>query len=244
MAVTKRKGKLPPFIPLIRTTIRCPAWKALSYGARCVYIVLRDFLRIDNTNNGKVYRSYQDVHNDLGRGTERSIARWFNELAHYGFIVQTSGYYLGVDGLGVAPHWRLTEYPSFDGRGNMIAATRDFEKWDGALFEDPYKAQKTESCIPQGSTPLPSGKPKEVAEIGQILSNPFPEGNLDAPPNPFPDGNLSSCHSLTPLSLFCTPTAITDAVGPLLDQSIDAPEGSAPQAPISVVPCWVFGRRP
>jgi len=154
MAVKKRKGHLPPFIPVIRGTLRSPAWKATSFGARCVYIVLRDFLRIDNTNNGKVYRSYRDIQADLGRGTLRSIGRWLRELMHYGFIVQTSGAYLGVDGYGIAPHWRLSECPSFDAKGNMIAATRDFDRWDGTLFVDPKKQNpvslRVTPCIPQG----------------------------------------------------------------------------------------------
>ena len=39
--------------------------------------------------------------------------------------------YLGVDGKGKAPHWRLTEL-SYLGQ----PATRDFERWDGIKFVD------------------------------------------------------------------------------------------------------------
>src|SRR5262245_11149340 len=100
MAQKNRKGKLPPFVPVIRTTIASPAWKATSYGARCLYIVLRSYLRIDNLNNGKVYRSYRDAGNDLGTRSLRSLGRWFLELEHYGFIVKTAEGALGVDGEG------------------------------------------------------------------------------------------------------------------------------------------------
>lgn len=195
MAVKKRKGHLPPFIPVIRETIKTPAWKATSFGARSVYVVLRGFLRVDNANNGKVYRSYRDMQTDLGKGTLRSIGRWFRELEFYGFIVQTCGFHLGLDGDGISAHWRLTECPSFDAKGNMIAATRDFDRWDGALFVD---AQKTESRIPQGYTPYPSGLHTDEAKLGQIAPNCIPEGYIDTPPDCIPEGYITSCHSHTP----------------------------------------------
>ena len=134
----KRKGRLPPFVPIIRTTVQTPPWKQLSFGARSLYHVLRGFLRHDALNNGKVYRSYRDAADDLGTKSRTSVQRWFRELEHYGFIVMTTGGCLGVDGEGVAPHWRLTECSTFDAKGNHIAATRDFERWDGVLF-DPEK---------------------------------------------------------------------------------------------------------
>jgi hypothetical protein len=62
----RRKGRLPPFVPVFRTTLASPAWKRLSYGARALYVVLRSYLRVDNLNNGKVYRSSRDAAEDLG----------------------------------------------------------------------------------------------------------------------------------------------------------------------------------
>jgi hypothetical protein len=86
-----KKGRLPPFVPLIRTTLASPAWKQLSFGARCLYVVLRSYLRHDNLNNGKVFRSYREAATDLGTRSTRSVQRWFRELDHYGFIVMTTG---------------------------------------------------------------------------------------------------------------------------------------------------------
>jgi hypothetical protein len=40
MSTHRKKGRLPPFVPLIRTTLASPAWKQLSFGARCLYVVL------------------------------------------------------------------------------------------------------------------------------------------------------------------------------------------------------------
>jgi hypothetical protein len=150
----RRKGKLPPFVPLIRTTLASPAWKALSYGSQSLYVVLRSYLRVDSLNNGKVFRSYREAGNDLGTKSTRSVQRWFRELDHYGFIVMTAGGCLGVDGDGIAPHWRITECPTFDAKGNHIAATRDFDRWDGTLFDN----QKKQNPVSQRVTPrIPKG---------------------------------------------------------------------------------------
>ena len=86
-----KKGRLPPFVPLIRTTLASSAWKQLSFGARSLYVVLRSFLRVDNLNNGKVFRSYRDAAADLGTNSSRSVQRWFRELEHYGFIGAAPG---------------------------------------------------------------------------------------------------------------------------------------------------------
>jgi len=102
MSKRRKKGKLPPFVPLIRTTLASPAWKELSFGARSLYVVLRSYLRHDNLNNGKVFRSYRDAANDVGTKSIRSVQRWYRELAYYGFIVMTTGPCLGVDGEGGA----------------------------------------------------------------------------------------------------------------------------------------------
>ena len=77
MSKHKRKGRLPDFIPIIRTTVKTPAWKAMSMGARSLYHCLRGFLRIDNRNNGQVYRSYRNVVADLGVGSTNTVSTWF-----------------------------------------------------------------------------------------------------------------------------------------------------------------------
>src|SRR5262249_945417 len=100
-----RKGHLPPFIPIIRATWASPAWKQLSFGARCLYVVLRSYLRHDNLNNGKVFRSYREATTDLGTRSTRSVQRWFRELEHYGFIAMTTGGCLGVDETLCASKW-------------------------------------------------------------------------------------------------------------------------------------------
>src|SRR5262249_41217965 len=97
----------------------------------------------------------------------------------------TTGACLGVDGDGVAAHWRLTECPSFDAKGNHIAATRDFERWDGVLFDDP---EKTESRIPKGNSPLPKGIHTGGSKRARKRSKRIPKGNIDSAPSMLPKG--------------------------------------------------------
>jgi hypothetical protein len=49
------KGRLPPFVPLLKDTVKTAAWKALSHGARSVYVALRS--RYNLTTQNAVYVS-------------------------------------------------------------------------------------------------------------------------------------------------------------------------------------------
>src|SRR5262249_39915224 len=187
-----RKGHLPPFIPIIRATWASPAWKQMAYGARCLYMVLGSYLRHDNLNNGKVFRSYREAATDLGTKSTRSVQRWFRELEHYGFIAMTTGPCLGVDGEGIAAHWRITECPTFDSKGTHIAPTRDFDRWDGRLFDDP---EKTESRIPKGHTPYPKRAHTDEPKAGQKRPKRIPKGHIDLAASMYPKGT----HNCLPL---------------------------------------------
>jgi hypothetical protein len=215
MSKQRKKGRLPPFIPIIRTTVQAPAWKALSFGARSLYHVLRGFLRIDNQNNGKVYRPYRLAAADLGTRSTRSVQRWFRELEHYGFIVQTTGPCLGFDGDGIAAHWRITECPTFDSKGTHIAPTRDFERWDGT------HPVKTESRIPKGHAPYPKGTHTDGQGPTQKRSKRIPKGHIDSAPSMYPKG----AHNCLPLpkSPMCWST-------PRLVEVLDPAERAAIQA--------------
>jgi hypothetical protein len=77
------------FVKLMLTTLDAPAWRALSHGARSVYIALKRRLRNDGNNNGKIFLSGRQAETEL-RSKREYIARWFQELEHYGFIVMTA----------------------------------------------------------------------------------------------------------------------------------------------------------
>lgn len=125
------------FVMLLHSTIDSAAWRALSHGGRSLYIALRRRYIDKFHNNGKLFLSQRQAEREIGSGREE-IARWFRELQHYGFIVQTSGGCLGVNGKGRAPHWRLTEV------GHMKdPPSRDFARWDGTKFNDKKTKSRT-----------------------------------------------------------------------------------------------------
>src|SRR5262245_31265141 len=128
----KDKGRLRPFVPLLKETLESRAWRATSHGARSLYVALKARYSHVSHNNGRIYLSQRQAACEIGSGFN-SIARWFRELQHFGFIVQTKGGSLGLNGRGTAPHWRLTELGTRVG-GELVNATCDFLKWDGTKF--------------------------------------------------------------------------------------------------------------
>lgn len=122
------KGRLPAFVPLFKDTLATPAWRAMSHGARSLYVQIKLRYSSNFKNNGKIYLSTRDAAKELGSGLEE-IGNWFRELQHYGFIVMTKSGFLGADGHGLAPHWRLTEVGYMND-----PPTRDFLKWNTIKF--------------------------------------------------------------------------------------------------------------
>ena len=125
-----RKGHLPPFVPLLKATLASPAWRAMSHGARSLYVSLKARYNSGQHNNGRVFVSQRTASQEIG-SSYAEIARWFRELQYYGFLVQTKGGSLGLNGKGTAPHWRLTECGYMND-----PPTRDFGRWDGTKFKD------------------------------------------------------------------------------------------------------------
>ena len=77
-------------MPLILSTVNNPAWKALSHGARSLYVALRRRYSQNLHNNGRIYLSQRIAAKEIG-SHHNEIARWFRELQFYGFIVMTKG---------------------------------------------------------------------------------------------------------------------------------------------------------
>jgi hypothetical protein len=175
------KGRLPPFVPLLIATLDSPAWRAMSHGAKILYVALKR--RVPHGRN-RAYLSYRQAENEVvGKRTQISV--WFLELQHYGFIVLVCPGSLGVDSKGKAPHWRLTELgtiPKATADGLPELPTRDFLKWDGTKFRAPcrcskppiWERRKIESrpvdgthCPVVGDTPVPwTGHPKAKVSRG------------------------------------------------------------------------------
>jgi hypothetical protein len=141
IARRRNKGRISgPFVPLLKDSIKTEAWKALSHGARSLYVALKG--RYNGTLQSAVYVSSRDAEEELGTGSRPYILLWFHELEHYGFTVMVSPAHHGVNGHGKAPHWRLTE-EWYRGK----APTRDFLSWDGTPFTEKRKRPEKENRI-------------------------------------------------------------------------------------------------
>jgi hypothetical protein len=143
----QRKNRLPPFVPVLTETLDQPSWRAMSHGAKMLYIALKRRYNSNNHNNGRLFLAQRKAAEELG-SHHNEIARWFRELQHFGFIfLQTAGC-LGVEGRGQAPRWRLTEL------GYMRdLPTRDYTKWDGTPFVNRTKPRAGKSARSVQETP-------------------------------------------------------------------------------------------
>jgi hypothetical protein len=62
--MSKNKGRIPsPFVALLKPTLASPAWKAMSHGARSLYVAVK--ARASNDGN-RVYLSYREAAKDIG----------------------------------------------------------------------------------------------------------------------------------------------------------------------------------
>jgi hypothetical protein len=182
----RRRNRLPPFIALIKTTMATPAWRAMSLGARMLNIEMRGRLRNDYANNGKLWLSCRDAADTLGTKSTRSIVRWFAENEHYGFLRKTAEGFLGVDGRGIAAHYRFTEFPH-----GTHPPTRDFEKWDGEMFAytPRRRGRKKQNPVSLGDTPrVPEGHIRKGSNGSSVCA---PEGHIGSAPKRVPRGHTS-----------------------------------------------------
>jgi len=117
-----------PFSYVLKTTLNEQAWRALSLGAKALYVHLKARY-IQHVGNA-VYLSKRTAAEELG-SSKNYIPRWFRELEYYGFIVKVSDHALGVEGKGKAARWRLTE--CWYGEE---PPTRDFQNWGGEKYHE------------------------------------------------------------------------------------------------------------
>jgi DNA-binding transcriptional MocR family regulator len=130
----KVKGRVEtPFVPLTVSVMRTAAWRALTAHARIVYIALKANWNNTFNNNGRIFLSLRRASKELGFNKD-TVGRALHELEYYGFIVMTRGAYLGLEGKGKAPHWRLTELCWFENKEENFP-TRDYDRWDGVLYD-------------------------------------------------------------------------------------------------------------
>jgi hypothetical protein len=138
MSKKKYKGRIQgPFVPIHKTTIESPAWKALSLGARCLFVELSG--EAENCHN-IAWLSERDAAKRLGSSRYR-VREWFAELEHHLLLFKVSEACLGVDGRGKSAHWRINDRGTT--KGGYESPTQDFLKWGGTPFDAaPHRAKR------------------------------------------------------------------------------------------------------
>jgi hypothetical protein len=166
-----RQQRLPPFVPLLIDTLDQPAWRALSHGAQMLYVALKRRFSSNFHNNGKLFLSQRMASAEL-RSHHNQVARWYRELQHYGFIVLSKPAYLGVEGKGQAPRWRLTEL------GYMRdPPTRDYGRWDGTPFVDQKKSRARKNARGVAGNTHTGVHEKHAPEPATVPSSAHKENN-------------------------------------------------------------------
>ena len=137
-----KKGSLPKdqqFVQLINAFRQEPAWLALNYGPRCLYIEIKALHT--GFNNGRIMCSVWHAVTMLGC-SHSSAGRFLKELRDKGFIVEMKHGILGVDGYGAGTLWRLTELgcPGV----NDSRPTKDYRNWRPAEKQNPVPKIGTE----------------------------------------------------------------------------------------------------
>jgi hypothetical protein len=182
------KGRLGPFVALLKETLASPAWRAMSHGARSLYVAVKARYSSTLHNNGRLFLSQRVASREIG-SSFNEVARWFRELQHFGFLVQTKAGSLGLNGKGTAPHWRLTEC----GYMNDLP-TRDFMRWNGTPFQDKIRRRKKQNPVTESrNTPLRKAVTpplrKAVTPNGTSVTE---SRNMDDPPPVTESRNISS----------------------------------------------------
>ncbi len=144
----RAKGAMQPFVQVLKPTLKEPAWKALPYGARCLYITLKSYY--NGENNGRVYLSVRKAAEELD-ASPTSTEKWFHRLIQHGFIIPTRGGFLGTNGKGTATSWRLTEI------GYMgEQPTKDYKDWPNIKNRTP--SRKSGQTVTKIGTPRPENR--------------------------------------------------------------------------------------
>ena len=157
---------------------------------------------------GGLYLSYRMAAKEIGSHPGQ-IARWYEELQYYGFIVMTTPGSLGVEGKGKAPHWRLTELGYL---GEF--PTRDYEKWDGKSFRannsQKFGNQKTESRSGKPIQGVPESQHSGVAESRTPSAETVAESrHIESPTGVAESQHISRLAISSSLSLFTLFTLFT-----------------------------------
>jgi hypothetical protein len=73
----KDKGRLPPFVPVDIEVMNSPAWRAMSMGARVLYMHLKRRWSFKQRNNGRIFLSQRDAMEEMASATGTASAAGF-----------------------------------------------------------------------------------------------------------------------------------------------------------------------
>jgi predicted transcriptional regulator len=151
-------------------TMESPAWRAMSTGARMLYLELKKHYH--RKNQEPVYLSTRLAAKALNADKE-TICVWYAELVHCGFLVRVKEARKGDLG-GRAAHYRLTDEAYLGD-----PPTKDFTYWNGVEFdayvrkirtrctENPYIRMYGKSVHPISPKPKNTGK-QRISQKGGV----------------------------------------------------------------------------
>jgi len=188
--MSKRKHKRPSlgaYVAVPKRIMDTPAWRAMSPGARLLWIELRRWLRNDGRNNGGVFLVCRDAAKAIGTKSTRSVVRWYAENEHHGFLVKTAHGFLGSDGHGIGDRYRFTDLAH-----GTHPPTRDYEKWEGELFAytPRHAVRKKQKPVSLGDTRrVPRG---HIRNLNGTPSVCVPQGHIEEAISCAPRGHGTS----------------------------------------------------
>jgi predicted xylose isomerase-like sugar epimerase len=109
----KRKRKtFGLYVAVPQAVMDAKAWRVMSLGARLLNIQLRRRLRNDRLNNGRIYESCRSAAQKMGVNKD-SIALFYAENEHYGFLRKTAEGFLGCRACTRGYRTRIDRYRFF-----------------------------------------------------------------------------------------------------------------------------------
>ena len=156
----KNESQTEHFTKMTRRTMQTEAWRALSPTAQALYPWIKlEWHGPKHNNNGSIRLSLRQAAERIGCNP-KTAGRAFQDLQAKGFLVQTEGASLGVEGQGKSPSYEITELPR-----SHLSARRLFDDWrSGRDFE--FKNAPTNN---------PAGHNGRTSSTGEIVRFKRPE---------------------------------------------------------------------
>ena len=124
MGRSKKNERLRAFVPLFHHIMRTPAWIALSVYSKALYPEVKRRAGVMGSKNGAFSLSVREASEYLGCD-KNTASKAFDDLQAKGFVVPVQIGYLGVEGVGKATIWRVTEL----GIPGKSPPSNDFNRW-------------------------------------------------------------------------------------------------------------------